>query len=273
MLRLAAFRVALILLVLPSSGKAQEVVWASSAPPMLAPGDETMDSGQIDFLIRHLPQFTHRISRVSAARSLYDLQHGEETCSVGIIVTPERESFALFSRRRMALPSFRIMVNRDRLPAWQATLTPKGEVDLDKVSGAMVGAFTNSRHYDPTIADFIQRRGGQGMESMVATFQLFNLLQANRIDFAFVMPPDLYFYGAKIDRRKLVLLPVKAVATTSDAGVACANDETGRKVIEAIDALLADESRWAEYVEPYRNWVPAEDYARLLGRSNMNSVP
>lgn len=273
-MRLTALCVAFIVLVLPSGGWAQEVTWVSSAPLTLAPGEKTMDSGQIDFLIHHLPQFTHRTVRVSAARSIYELRHGEATCAVGILVTPERESFALFSARHMLLPSFRLMVPREHLPAWSSAMTPKGEVDLDKVDGSLIGGFTNSRHYDPAITDFIQRRGGKGMESMVATFQLFNLLEANRIDFAFVMPPDLYFYGPEQDRQKLVLLPVKAVAPTSEAGVACTNDEAGRKVVKAVDALLADDARWEAFVEPYRSWVPPEDYGRLTGRpSNVNGMP
>jgi uncharacterized protein (TIGR02285 family) len=274
LLRLAALCLVVILLASPSEGRAQSVAWVSSAPPMFADGDETMDSGQIDYLIRSLPQFTHHISRVSAARSLYDLQHGEGMCSVGILVTPERESFTVFTRRRMALPNVRLMVTRERLADWKAMLTPKGEVDLQKVGDSLTGGFTNSRHYDPVIADFIQQRGGQHMESLVATFQLFNLLQAGRIDFAFVMPPDLFFYGAKLDRKNLVLLPVKGVAPTSDAGVACTQDETGRAVVKAIDTWLADDGHWAEFVEPYRAWVPAEDYVRIVGgRSNIGAGP
>ncbi len=264
-----------LLLAVPLSwAQGQEVTWVSSAPLAVPQGEETMDSRQIDFLIRHLPKFTHHIVRVSPARSLYDLRHGEAMCTVGVLVTPERETAMLFAARRMVLPSFRLMVPRDRLSSWAAALTPGGEIDLDKIEGSAIGGYTNSRNYDPAIADFIQRRGGKGMESMVATFQLFNLMQANRIDFAFVMPPDLYFYGPKQDRQQLALLPIKSVVPTSDASVACTRDETGRSVIKAIDALMADETHWAEFVEPFRNWVPPEDFIRLLGtRLNVDRVP
>ena len=233
-----------------------------------------MDSGQIDFLTHHLPQFTHHTVRVSPARSMYDLRHGEAMCTVGVLVTPERESVMLLAARHMVLPSFRLMVPRDRLASWKSVLTPRGEVDLDKIDSSIIGGYTNSRHYDPTIADFIQRRGGNSLESMVATFQLFNLMQANRIDFAFVMPPDLYFYGPKQNRQHLALLPIKSVIPTSDATVGCTRDETGHAVIKAIDAMMADETHWAEFVEPFRNWVPPEDFVRILGtRSNMDRVP
>lgn len=265
--RQAALCFLLVLLLPWSRGWAQEITWASSAPTNVPQGEETMDSGQMDYLIHLLPQFTHHVIRVSPARSIYDLRHGEGVCAVGILVTPERQSFALFSARHMVLPSFRLMVPRDRLASWAPMRSPKGEVDLDKVGESLIGGYTNSRHFDPVIADFIGRRAGKGVEGVVATFQLFNLMQANRLDFAFVMPPDLFFYSGKPeDRRKFTLLPIKGVVPTSEAGVACTSDPAGQAAIKAIDALLADESRWVEFVEPFRAWLPPEDYARLLGR-------
>ena len=104
-------------------------------------GEETMDSGQMDYLIHLLPQFTHHVVRVSPARSIYDLRHGEGVCAVGILVTPERQSFALFTARHMVLPSFRVMVPRERLSAWAPMLTPKGEIDLEKVGLSLVGGY------------------------------------------------------------------------------------------------------------------------------------
>jgi len=70
-------------------------------------------------------------------------------------------------------------------------------------------------------------------------------------------------------------LSIRGSSPWAEASVACSSDQSGKDVIRAVDALLADDARWAELIEPLRKWVPPEQYPTLLGGhpSNVNGVP
>ncbi len=244
--------------------------------PAYADAKETMGSGQLTFLTGHLPGFSHHIVKVSAARAVHELEHGSSVCTPDILVTPERERVLTFAKRRMDLPGFRMMIRKDRLGVLAPALNGKGDVDLVKLGEIpdLTGGYTNSRHFGPAIGEFIQAHGSTGLNGEVATFQLFNLMAAGRIDFAFVLPMDFYYYASEDQRAQTILLPVIGETPTITAAVACSGDTAGRALIHAIDALLADDARWADYIEPLRKWVSPEDFEVLrTGRSNMDRVP
>ncbi len=254
-----------------SAARGEDITWVTSAQSMPQFSD-TQDSGQLSFLTTHLPRFTHHVVRVSTARAYHELEHGSGVCKVGVLLSPERERYATFAARHLLLPGFRLVVRKDRLPALSAAMS-KGEVDLERLVGesALKGGYTRSRHFDAPITDFLQARDASTMENVVATFQLFNLLQAERLDFAFILPMDLYFYTTPEARDKLVLLPIGGVAPVIEAAVACSSDQSGKNAIRDIDALLADDARWAELVEPLRKWMPPESFPQLLAGRPANA--
>jgi len=253
----------LLIALAASPGLAEDITWVTSSPGTSA--RETMDSGMLAYLTRNLPDFSHHILRVSAARAYHELQHGAGICKADVIVTPEREELYAFVSRRREVPGFRLLVRKDRLSLLAPAMSGRDEVDLGRMSAVkgLNGGFTVSRRYDPVIAEFIQNQGNAAMDSMVATFQLFNLLQAGRIDYTFVLPMDFYYYQDKALREEMLLLRVKDAAPIVHAGVACSPEPVGRRAVAAMDALLADDAHWEEFVEPIRKWLPPEDFARL----------
>lgn len=229
----------------------------------------------------NLPSFVHHIIRVSTARAYHELEHGSGVCKIGVLVTPERQKYAVFAIRRFYLPGYRLVVRKDRLAALAPAIV-KGEVDLDRLGTltAMTGAYTRLRHYDGAIPDFITAHDGSTLSGVTANALLFNLIQAERIDYAFALPMDAFFYSDEAARQKLAVLPIKGAGLRAEGGVACSSDQSGRDAIRAIDALLADEAHWAEFIEPYRRWVPPEEFAALLAGhvptappSDVNRVP
>ena len=251
-------------LLAAQAARAENITWVTDARqvPHFA---ETIDSGQLAFLTAHLSSFTHHVARVSTARATHELEHGTGVCTVAMLVTPERQRFAVFSSRRIVLPGYRLIVRKDRLAALAPAII-KGEVDLDRLGAlpGVAGGYTHLRHYDGTIPDFITAHDGAGVTSVVANALLFNLIQAERIDYAFALPMDVFFYSDEAARQKLAILPIKGAGAKAEAGVGCSSDQSGRNVIRAVDELLADDARWAEFVEPFRKWVPPEDFAVLL---------
>ncbi len=274
MLRFGGFGLIFALLV-SLAARAENITWVTSAQA-LPNSNETMDSGELAYLTTHLPSFIHHVVRVSTARAYHELEHGAGVCKVGVLLTPERQRYAVFSARHMMLPGYHVVVRKERMAALAPAMV-RGEVDLDKLAalpGAM-GGYTHLRHYDSGITDFIQAHDGSSVTNVVATPLLFNLMQAERIDYAFVLPMDVYFYTDEAARQKLTILPIRGGAPWAEAGVACSSDQSGKDVIQAVDALFSDESRWAEFVEPLHKWVPPEHYPTLLSGhpSNVNGVP
>lgn len=274
-MRFGGLVVVFALLAAAAAARAENITWVTDAQPVPR-SSETMDSGQLAFLIAHLPSFTHHVARVSTARATHELEHGAGVCTVALLVTPERQRFAVFSSRRIVLPGYRLIVRKDRLAALAPAIV-KGEVDLDKLEAlpGVTGAYTHLRHYDGTIPDFIGAHDGSGLTGVLANALLFNLMRAERIDYAFALSMEVFFYSDEEAREKLAILPIKGAGARVEAGVACASDQSGKNVIRAVDAMLADDSWWAEFVEPYRKWLPPEDFAALLAGhpSNVDRVP
>ncbi len=258
------------------AARAEDITWVTDAQPV-PHSSETQDSVQLSFLISHLKSFSHHIVKVSPARAYHELEHGPGVCKVGVLLSADRKRYAAFTARHMVLPGYHLVVRKDRMAALAPAIA-KGEVDLDRLAGlrGVVGGYTHVRHYDGPIADFIQARDGSDLDSVVATNLLFNLMAVERIDYAFALPLDLYFYSDEAARQKLVLLPIKGATPWAEAGVACTGDQAGKDVIHSLDTLFAEDARWAEFIEPLRKWVPPDNYPTLLAGhlpSNVNSVP
>jgi len=262
-------------LLAAQAARAESITWVTSAQPV-PQSSETMDSEQLAFLTAHLPSFTHHIVRVSAARAYHELEHGSGVCKIGTLVTPERQRFAVFSARHMMVPGYHLVVRRDRVAALAPAIV-KGEVELDKLAAlsGLMGGYTHLRHYDSAIADFVRIHDGRSVINVIATPLLFNLMQAGRLDYAFVLPVDVYFYSDEAARQTLSILPIKGSPQWAEAGIACSSDQSGKDVIHTIDALFADDARWAEFVEPLRKWTAPDSFPTLLTGhpSNMNGVP
>lgn len=258
-----------------AAARGESITWVTDAQPV-PHSSETIDSVDLAFLTSHLPGFTHHVVHVSTARANHELEHGSGVCKVNVLVTPERQRFAVFSARHIFLPGYRLITRRDKLAALGPALV-KGEVDLDKLAAlpGVTGGYTHMRHYDTPIADFTQAHDGNGITSVLVNGLLFNLIQADRIDYAFVLPMDVFFYTNRTAREKLAVLPIRGGTARAEAGVACSSDQSGKNVIHAVDELLADDSHWAEFVEPFRKWAAPEDFAALLASrpSDMNRVP
>lgn len=268
--------VLVFVLLAAAAARAEAITWVTDAQPV-SHSVETMDSGQLAYLTAHLTSFSHHVVRASTARAYHELEHGPAVCKNAVLVTPDRQRFAVFSARHMVLPGYHLLVRKERLAALAPAMVD-GEVDLDRLGALkmVTGGYTRLRHYDGPIPDFVQAHDGAAVTGVTANALLFNLLQAERIDYAFVLPMDVYFYAEAAQRQKLAVLPIKGAVHLAEAGVACSSDPVGKEVIRAVDTLLADDQHWAEFLEPMREWMPAETFAAMLsaGRpSNMDRVP
>jgi uncharacterized protein (TIGR02285 family) len=225
---------------------------------------DTNDFGDhyLSFLMGRLPGFDHRVLRASVGRVWHEMRFQRSgACVFNALKTPEREAFALFSRRPLLNPGYRLYVAPGRRDDLVPYLDSEGRIDLSKLGDARLrGGVTANRAYNPTIDDFVAaRRKGRALESLVSTRQLFNLLRSGRLDFAFASPADLV-----PGQDDLVGVPIAGADAWSPTFVACTKDKTGQAVIAAVDRIFEDQESWAEFIEPLRAVLSPEEYERAL---------
>lgn len=214
----------------------------------------------LSFLMGRLPGFDHRVLRASVGRVWHEIRfHSSGVCVFNALKTPEREAFAVFSRRPLLNPGYRLYVAPARRDDLAPYLDSEGRIDLGKLAASPLrGGITANRAYNPAIDGFIAtRRKSRPLDSVVSTRQLFNLLRSGRLDFTFAAPVDLV-----PSQDDLIGVPIAGGDAWSPTFVACAKDKTGQAVIAAVDRIFADQESWAEFIEPLRAVLSPEDFAR-----------
>jgi uncharacterized protein (TIGR02285 family) len=223
---------------------------------------------QMRYLFPLLPEFDHRLVQSSLSRAWYEMAHRDGVCFVGAARNPEREDIALFSRRPIIAPSYRIIIRAADLIRFHPFLDEDGFIDLERLAGqdGLTGGYTAAREHFPAINRFIesdQRR--VRLETAISPAQLFNLLHGRRLDFIISSPVEAPYYKARFHLSDaFVSLPVKGGVSAIRGYVVCSKGALGRSVIDKVDAVLADESHWRAYIEPLRRWFEPADFAAAL---------
>jgi len=223
---------------------------------------------QMHDLFPLLPGLDHRLVQGSLSRIWYEMAHRDGICFDGAARNAEREEIALFSRRPIIAPTYRIIVRAADLTRFRAFLDPGGAIDLDRLAGegGLTGGYTTSRAYFPAINRFIESEQRRvRLETAMSPSQLFNLLHGKRLDFIISSPVETPYYKARFHLPdEFASLPVKNGPPSIRGYIACSKGPLGRSVIETIDALLADDSHWSAYLEPLRRWFEPADFAAAL---------
>ena len=249
----------------PAAAQPPLITWMQADTPPFHIGEgplagQGVKDRQYRFLTQHLPQFSHRLMIASTARDWYDLEHSDGICIIGVSRTPEREKFTLFSERLLTGFGSRVIIRRDRAAKFKDFLDPQGAVDLTRLahSDALVGGFVAALHYNEGITAFIddEKRLAR-LDKFVTPPQLFNVLNAGRLDYAFGQPVEAAYFSKQYGMKAgdLAALPIKGWTQGGAISVGCSNGALGRQVIQAIDALLADDRLWRDYAAPYNDWT------------------
>ena len=254
---------------------------ADLPPQFILDGDLT-GQGWADRQMRELfsllPDFDHRLVQSSLSRTWYEMARRDGVRFDGAARTPEREGFAVFSRRPIIAPSYRIIIRAADLDRFRPFLDDGSAIDLDRMAeeDGLAGGYTAARAHFPAIARFIDSEHRRlRLDTAVSPSQLFNLLHGKRLDFIISSPVEIPYYKARFHlTAEFVSLPVKGGVSSIRGYVACSKGPLGRAVIQEVDAALADESRWIVFSEPLRRWFePADFAAALAARPEGDAAP
>lgn len=260
-------------LCLAAAPPSKTISWMrTDLPPQFILDGELAGHGwadrQMHDLFPLLPGFDHRLVEGSLSRIWYEMAHRDGVCFDGAARNAEREDIALFSRRPIIAPTYRVIIRAADLARFRVFLDAGGAIDLDRLADedGLTGGYTASRAHFPVIDRFIaseQRR--PRLETAMSPAQLFNLLHGKRLDFIISSPVETPYYKARFHLTdEFASLAVKDGPPSIRGYIACSKGPLGRAVIEKIDALLADDSRWSAYMEPLRRWFEPADFAAAL---------
>jgi len=253
------------------AARAERVVWMlPDLPPMVMSGSplagQAVGQALFTLLAKRLPDFEWRMETAAPLRVLHEMQHRDGICSFAFAKLPEREGKMLFSRRAMTMPGFGVIVRQEKLAEFQRFLDASGAVDLSLLGHArgLTGGYVAGRPHFGVLQDYID--DPRHKPSLVADdpIRLFRQLAAHHLDFLFGLRDETNYFAAVIGSAHFASLPIAGTENFGEAYVGCSTGPVGQKAIQALDAWLADDRHWAEFVAPWERWLSPADYAQAL---------
>jgi uncharacterized protein (TIGR02285 family) len=270
----AHFLAAVFALAIPLAGSvADTVTWVSfDLPPVYIldgalSGQGVGDRQQL-FLQRNLPDFDHRVRQADISRLWYDIKNSATLCATGVFRDEDRENAALFSARAILVPNYRIVALQSRKADFERFLDGNGALDLDRFAqvDSLKGAYVGARIHGRTIDRFFRQPARKITLDAVTKGQLlYNVLISKRVDFVFAVPSEIIYYRSLSGaREELVSFPIAGQRQYLKMYTACSRSALGERVISEVDAALANDQRWDEFVAPLKRWVDEADFTMAL---------
>lgn len=261
------------------TARAEPVVWMlATLPPMIMTDGPLagQGAGQTAFaaLSAHLSDFDWRFETAAPLRILHEMQSRDGICSFSFAKLPEREGKMLFSQRAMTVPGFGVILRQDRLADFQPFLDSTGAIDLSRLGAAqgLTGGYVMGRPHFGMLKAYIADPKHKASLVSDDPVKLFRQVAARHLDFLFALRDETNYFAEILGSAKLTSLPIAGTDRLGEAYVSCSIGPVGQRAMQAIDAWLADDRHWAEFVAPWERWLSPADYAEALIPRQTNPV-
>lgn len=255
----------------------ESITWMeAAAPPFFIHYGDLKGQGYedliTDLLAENLPLYEHNHTIATISRHYQQWKQGEQSCSLAMFKTPEREEFAYFSIPSVfTLPTV-LIIRKDNFDTFGATKT----VHLQKLleSGDITIGRSNNRSYGVLVDNALNQYGNKTniftLEGSELSLNLFKMLIAGRID-AFTGLPEEAMYLAETLGVKDQIMTINIAENQNDHGafltyVACSKTDWGKKTIETINSVLLEQRPTERYRAAYERWLDPssiENYRQL----------
>ncbi|MBV8500110.1 MAG: TIGR02285 family protein [Paucibacter sp.] len=217
----------------------------------------------LELIMGEMPEYTHKITVVNAARAMVFLAEGEPACFATAAYTPERSQIAYFSLTNV-LPPLQIVIRADGVK--KLPLNERGEVIAKALfeRSDLHGVVIAQRSYSPTLDELLRHRGQHsGVVNVLAADSGANVLRMvmhgradYTLEYEFIINYQARRYKELGGGKNLVTLPI-AGAEPVLIGVACPHTAWGRDMIRRVDGILAKVSVSPRYRESVNRWLSA----------------
>ncbi len=219
---------------------------------------EGLDKGQgrFDALLElyktNLPQYEHKTIAINWARFFNEIKKGEKICSIFIIRTKERDTFAWFSKPASIGLPLRIMMRESSIETL-GNRNPISIVTLVK-DNRFRGILVYKRSYYTVIDKILEDYASLSTVKRLATPEesIIQMLLAGRADYTIEYPYVANYMANKFQAEydtKIESIPIKELQEYGQSSCACPKNDWGKKVIEDFDKMLERIKRTPEFLK------------------------
>jgi len=250
----------------PARAADKRLAWAVfDAPPFTIADGENRGTGIFDrirsLLSAKLADYAITSVTVPFPRIVTSLKRGENWCFVGGVKTPERESFAVFSRPVAMFYPLRIVVREADRARFEA-LGPLSLRNLLTEHRSLRTSTLRDRAIAPAV-DALFRHYPPG-QTYARFEEAYRMLLSDRLDYLVDFSSISAYNARQIGAPgAFVGLPFAESPEPVFARVMCAGTPWGRDVVARIDAILAEERASPAYRRIVEAWAAEADLPRI----------
>jgi len=252
----------LISLVLMSSSlfAKEKITWhVVHWPPFQMLDGVDKGKGRFDALLNlfreNLPQYEHETLRMNWARFFNDVKKGEKVCSIFIIKTDERETFAEFSK----IVTFNFPI---RIIMRKSTIRELGNPDslsiVDMLENSRFkGVIESKRSYTPQIDTLLLKHKANISPRPIQARNIIQMLVSGRTDYTIEYPYTANYLAKEFQSdypAELGSIEIKELSNFLISHFACPKNEWGHEVVKDFDTMLKKVRPTPEYLKIMKMW-------------------
>ncbi|WP_161947506.1 TIGR02285 family protein [Trichlorobacter thiogenes] len=220
--------------------------------------------GELQTLIDNMPDFDHKITRMSFARRKQEFLRGTNICTPGIFLAPAKELNLAISKPALTHLDNRIIFLKNKA----ALFGRENPIVLEALFKRkdLVGGIMAGRSYAPNIDPVIQRyKDSPNLVIRTLTGdQLFQMMQNGDLDYLIMFSHEAAFQNIRMGLNDMPLN--RSIAGTPPylyTYVACTGNDWGRSVIKKVNTVLDRERAKKSYQQFSERWYPQEDRKKV----------
>jgi uncharacterized protein (TIGR02285 family) len=250
----------------------EKVLWLKTDwPPVFMQNRQGFGDAALAWLMARLPSdYTHEIRSLPLPRLLRLMEDPQATvCTSNLLRTPAREAQYLISRDIMRMPALGLVVRSADASEFLPIQDARGMVEFRRLmqQTALDGAVNQNRSYG-TVLDGLLREAAPDapVTRLPKTGNMVSMLAAKRLDWILLYPFEA-IWQARQEQTAPVLsaLPIAEIPTVNLGGITCNRTPTSKRLIPAIDAILAahPDEPW---LQPMYAWLDPDTRQRVSPR-------
>ncbi|WP_139833882.1 hypothetical protein [Thalassospira alkalitolerans] len=259
-----------IMLALPFSpqpARAEDsMIWAlTPLPPAMIEKDGKIVGYGVDILdwfIARMPAITHTKEIVPLARLMQKMTMPGTVCNIGLVPTPERRQFLIFSKAVLPHLPVALITRADKTADLGPFRDDNSNIKLADLlaSGRFHGAVRTSRSYGPAIDPILQQFAGTPVLEQVGNDAHFlSMIELGREEWTLYFPAEAEYYRRNsAPELEFISSPIAGNSDPLPASISCTRTTMGAMIIQKIDAIVA--------TAPDMPWT--DFYARSLSKSD-----
>ena len=241
----------------------ENITWSLfDSPPSIILDGPYKGQGNVDLLIKlyqsQLLNFSHQNLVMNFKRFFKYVDTKEKTvCAIGAGKNPKRMKILYYSHPTTIELGKSLVIRKEAASKFITQSQNEASIEHILAKTQLTGTLVAGRSYAPAVDKIIEKyvTNNRIKIKSIKEKQLIKLLLRSRIDF-FLHTPSVVNYLAKAQGQEnnILTLAIKEAPSYTLGYTVCNKTETGKKVIQDINALLQQKRSSPEYLSILEKW-------------------